>query len=146
MKSILELMNQSTSLSTYFNILNENMKKNTISTSAMVAIGAGAVALATSTYYFFGPLGKIHRKTAGGWMIKMKGEIIEKIEEAGMMTEETYQNIIDTVLASYIATGKVATPELQTFADNLKGQWKHILKTLPVQTKKAAKGIKKAKK
>lgn len=29
-----------------------------------MALGAGAVALATSYYYFFGPLGKMHRKRA----------------------------------------------------------------------------------
>jgi hypothetical protein len=108
--------------------------KNTphqVSKGAIAAFGAGAIALAVSTYYFFGPEGKIHRTKASGWMIKMKGEIIEKIEEAGEMTEEGYNKIVDSVLATYVTAGKIAKPELQTFADNLKKQWKHILKTLP---------------
>ncbi|MFA6602160.1 MAG: hypothetical protein WCT02_04900 [Candidatus Paceibacterota bacterium] len=120
------------------------MSKNSIKPSSIVALGAGAVALAASTYYFFGPMGKIHRKKAAGWMIKMKGEIIEKIEEAGEVSEEVYKGIVDTVLASYLATGKVATPELQAFADILKGQWKNIVKTLP-KNKHVKKAVKKAK-
>ncbi len=116
-------------------------KENKIGTGTLVALGAGAVAIAASSYYFFGPGGKIHRKKAGGWMIKMKGEIIEKIEEAGEMTEETYHKIVDTVLASYIALGKIPTPELLAFANVLKSQWKFIVKTLP----EARKGIRSVK-
>ena len=118
------------------------MKKKSTSTGTMVAIGAGAVALAASSYYFFGPLGNIHRKKAVGWMIKMKGEIIEKIQEGGEITENAYKSIVDSVVASYVAAGKVAKPELQTFADNLKSQWKNILKTLPEYTKEAKKARK----
>lgn len=97
----------------------------------LVALGAGAVALAASTYYFFGPEGKIHRKKAAGWMIKMKGEIIEKLADAEEVSESAYHNIVDSVLATYTATGKIAAPELKTFADGLKKQWKSILKALP---------------
>lgn len=123
------------------------MKKKTSSnsTSTLLALGAGAVALAASTYYFFGPEGKIHRKKAAGWMIKMKGEIIEKIEQAGEMSEAAYHSIVDSVLAGYVATGKVATPELQMYANQLKGQWKNILKTLPGKAKKAKSAVKKKK-
>ena len=114
------------------------MKKNTFSTQNLAALGAGAIALAISTYYFFGPFGKIHRKKAAGWMIKMKGEIIEKVEETGEITEEIYRNIVDSVLATYVAAGKIARPELTTFADNLKSQWKHMVKTFPTYAKKVS--------
>jgi hypothetical protein len=120
------------------------MKKNTLSTQNLAVLGAGAIAFAISTYYFFGPLGKIHRKKAAGWMIKMKGEIIEKIEEAEEVTEEIYRDIVDSVLASHVATGKIAQPELLTFANNLKNQWKHIVKTFPANAKKVLEPIKKA--
>lgn len=97
----------------------------------LVALGAGAVALAASTYYFFGPEGKIHRKKAAGWMVKMKGEIIEKLSDAEEVSEGVYHKIVDSVLATYAATGKIATPELQDFASGLKRQWKSIVKILP---------------
>jgi len=114
------------------------MKKNTISAPTIAVLGAGAVALAASTYYFFGPEGKIHRQRAAGWMVKMKGEIIEKISEAQEITENSYHEIVDSVLASYVQSGKVTGPELEKFAKNLKGQWKQILKKLPKKPKKAS--------
>ena len=117
------------------------MKKNNFSASKIIALGAGAAALAASTYYFFGPEGKIHRKKAVGWMIKMKGEIVERMEEAGEITETAYHSIVDSVLASYILAGKIAPTELETFAKNLKGQWKNIIKTLPSVSKKAVKKV-----
>lgn len=117
------------------------MKKSTFSTKNIAALGVGAIALAISSYYFFGPLGKIHRKKANGWMIKMKGEIIEKIEEAEEVTEEIYRDIVDSVLASYVATGKIAKPELLAFANDLKSQWKHIVKTFPAKLQANAKKV-----
>ena len=133
-------------------------KKESTSASTILALGAGAVALAASSYYFFGPKGKTNRHKAAGWMIKMKGEIIEKLEDAGEITEAAYHNIVDSVLASYATAGKIAEPELKMFADNLKGQWKNILATLKAhqgggKKKSAGKGkmrvakvVKKAKK
>ena len=112
------------------------MKKKEFSASKLMALGAGAAALAASTYYFFGPAGKIHRQKAAGWMIKMKGEIVERLEEAGEVSEAAYHNIVDSVLASYVTAGKVAPAELKAFADTLKGQWKHILKSVAAPKKK----------
>lgn len=91
-----------------------------ISTTKLVALGTGAIALAAGTYYFFGPEGKIHRKKAGGWMIKMKGEIIEKIEQAEEVIEKVYHGIVDAVLATYITAGKIDPALLQEYATGLK--------------------------
>lgn len=113
-------------------------KKNNLSAKTFVALGTSAVALAASSYYFFGPAGKIHRKKAVGWMIKIKGEIIEQIENAKEISEPIYHNIVDSVLATYVKNGKIEAPELAMFAKTLKGQWKSIVKTLP-----KPKGVKK---
>lgn len=114
-------------------------KNNNLSAKTIVALGTSAVALAASSYYFFGPAGKIHRKKAVGWMIKMKGEIIEQIQNAKEISEPIYHNIVDSVLATYVAGGKIAAPELELFAKSLKGQWKNIVKTLPKPKKAKAK-------
>ena len=98
------------------------MKKNNTSKTTLAILGAGAVALAASSYYFFGPEGKIHRKKALGWMIKMKGEVVEKLSEASDVSEDTYHKIVDSVLASYVGLNKVAKPELEEFADSLKNK------------------------
>lgn len=104
------------------------MTTKKISKTAIAAVGAGALALAASTYYLFGPLGKIHRKKASGWMLKMKGEIVEKLEDAGDVTEEKYHEIVDSIADSYANAGKIAAPELKTFSNELKSHWKNIVK------------------
>ncbi len=107
-----------------------------ISSGAILAIGAGVAALATTTYYFFGPKGDEHRKSLKGWMIKMKGEIIERIEDVKELTEPVYRDIVDSVVATYATTTKASKEELAAFADRLKGQWKEILAS--TQEKKKA--------
>lgn len=112
------------------------MPKKTFSTTKLIALGTSAIALAAGTYYFFGPEGKIHRKKAGGWMIKMKGEIIEKIEQAEEITEQAYHSIVDAVLATYITAGKIDPADLKAYAEGLKKQWKNIVKTAKGSTTK----------
>ena len=119
------------------------MKKNTkndgMSAGSVAAVGAGVVALAAASYYFFGPEGKKNRNSLKGWMIKMKGEIIEKMEGAEDLTEELYNKIVDTVAAKYVKAGKIGELELRMFSDMLKSQWKGITKAHAKST-----GVKKA--
>lgn len=108
------------------------MKKKTksdISAGSVAALGAGVAALAAASYYFFGPEGKKNRNSLKGWMIKMKGEIVEKMEGAGELTEDLYNKIVDAVAAKYVKAGKVGELELRMFSDMLKSQWKGIMKT-----------------
>jgi hypothetical protein len=119
------------------------MKKNTsakTSKGAIVAIGAGVAALAAASYYFFGPEGQKHRKMAKGWMLKMKAEVIEKIENAKEMTQSTYDTIVDTVAKKY-----AKNPEIGIMVDMLKKQWKGISGGTKKSVKKVAKkAVKKA--
>lgn len=128
------------------------MKKNTdndsLSAGKVAAVGASVVALAAASYYFFGPEGKKNRNSLKGWMIKMKGEIIEKMEGAEDLTEELYNKIVDTVSAKYVKAGKIGEMELRMFSDMLKSQWKGITKAHAKSsgTKTAAKKAAPAKK
>ncbi len=117
------------------------MKKNTttgVSKGKIVAIGAGVAALAAASYYFFGPQGKKNRATAKGWMIKMKGEIVDKMEDAKEVTQEVYDTIVDKVAAGYAKNAK-AHPELALYVDTLKKQWKGIAKSFAPKKKVAKK-------
>ena len=100
-----------------------------MSAGSVAAVGAGVVALAAASYYFFGPEGKKNRHSLKGWMIKMKGEVIEKMEDAKDLTEEVYNKIVDAVVAKYTKAGKVSEMELRMFSDMLKSQWKGIVKS-----------------
>ncbi len=112
-------------------------KKGNVSTGKMVAIGAGVAALAAASYYFFGPEGKKNQKKMKGWMIKMKGEIVEKMEGAKEVTEDAYHKIIDAVAAKYL---KGATAdEAKMYVDVLKKQWKGIASSFLPKKKATAK-------
>lgn len=104
-------------------------KKNEgTSTGTVVAVGAGVIALAAASYFFFGPEGKKNRNNLRGWMVKMKGEIIEKMEGAKEMTEAAYEKLVDAVAMKYAKTGKISEQEIRLFASVLKQQWKGIVK------------------
>lgn len=102
-------------------------KKAGISTGTVVGIGASLVALGAASYYFFGPEGKKHQDNFKGWMIKMKAEIIDKLEDAGDVTETVYHTIVDKVAAAYKKSKKVTPEEVAVYADLLKSQWKNIV-------------------
>ncbi len=106
----------------------QTKKNEGSSTGTVVAVGAGMVALAAASYFFFGPEGKKNRNSLKGWMVKMKGEIIEKMEGAEEMSEAAYEKIVDAVAAKYAKAGKVSEAEIRLFADVLKQQWKGIVK------------------
>lgn len=90
----------------------------------VIAITAGVAALAAAGYFFLGPDGKKNRKVARGWMIKMKGEVVEKMEKAKDVSEEAYENIVDQVAKTYVSTGGKA--EVEKLAKELKKHWKSI--------------------
>lgn len=106
-------------------------------TKAIVAAGAGVLAVAAASYYLFGPEAKKHQKKVKGWMIKAKGEIIEKLEDAKEMTEPVYHSIVDSVTAAYLTNGKIAREDIEAFTKNLKGQWKSIIKSANPKKAKA---------
>lgn len=102
--------------------------KKGMSTGAMIGIGAGVAAAAAASYFFFGPDGKKNRNKLQGWMIKMKGEIVEKMENAKDLTEGAYHAIVDSVASSYQKKG--VSPEMVTMlATSLKKQWKGFSKS-----------------
>ncbi len=119
----------------------DTKKKEGVSAGKVVAIGAGVAAMAAASYYFFGPSGKQNRKDLKGWMIKMKGEIVDKMEDAQDVTEAVYHKIVDTVAAGYLKGGKAGAAEVGAFVDLLKKQWKAISKTTASKVKTKAKKV-----
>lgn len=120
------------------------MKKDTkkilnMPTGTAAAIGAGMAALAAASYYFFGPDGKKNRTHLRGWMIKMKGEIVEKLEQAQEISEPLYRSIVDTAAAHYKKANKDNVAEIVAFAEMLKGQWKGIAQLFVPIKKSSAK-------
>jgi len=103
---------------------------NRMDTKEEVLIGAGLAALAAGAYFFLGPKGKKHQKEMKGWMVKMKGEVLEKLEEAKEVTEPIYNDIVDTVAKTNEVAGKIPQSEIRALAQDLKKQWRSLNRTL----------------
>jgi hypothetical protein len=91
-----------------------------------IMIGAGAAALAAGIYFFQTKQGKRNAKKLKGWMVRMKGEVLEKLEEAEEVTEPVYRGIVDTVANAEIVASKIPRSEILALATDLKRQWNMI--------------------
>ncbi len=114
-------------------------KKNTRSNvTKAVAIGAGVAALSAAAYLLFGPEGKKHRKDLKSWMVKMKADVMEKMEEAKELSEDTYHGIIDVVEAKYRSMKDVSQDALKEEVAELKKNWKNMKRDAGAKRKKLA--------
>lgn len=105
----------------------------------MVAVGAGIAALSAAAYVLFGPEGKKNRKAIRGWAIKMKGEVIEKLENAKEITEPVYHDIVNKVSEKYAKIKNVNPQELTKAAEDLRKQWKNMVRDAKPKKKVAKK-------
>ena len=116
-------------------------KQNTkgMSKGEMVGAGVTAGALVLAGYLMFGPDAKKNRKVVRGWAVKMKGEIIEKLEEAKDISEPIYDKIVDSVVAKYSKAKSVDPKEFTAIVADIKKHWKVVTKSVHSK-KKATKG------
>ncbi|MEN9405566.1 MAG: hypothetical protein RLY47_525 [Candidatus Parcubacteria bacterium] len=128
------------------------VQKKSSGAGVAVAVGASAAALGAAAYYLFGPQGKQHRVKAQGWMIKMKGEVIERLEDLKEVSEPVYNQVVEAVATKYAKESKTSKKDILALAADLKKGWRSIVastqskkkparKTKPVM-KKAAKKTK----
>jgi hypothetical protein len=103
-------------------------KTNKSKAVEIAVIGASLAGLAAAAYFFLGPKGKKHRHHAKVWAIKMKEEVVKKLEMAKEITEPIYQEIVDSVAKEYKRGKKASQPEIEVLAQDLKKHWKSISK------------------
>lgn len=112
------------------------------SVAALAFLGASLAGFAATAYFFFGPKGKKNQKHAKAWAIKMKGDVVEKLEMARDVSEPIYHEIIDSVAAEYEKNKKAGSKEIKELARDMKKHWKTISKSARNIKSNAAKGIK----
>jgi hypothetical protein len=113
--------------------------EETSDTLKYTAIGVSLASLAAGAYFFFGPKGKKHQKHAKAWVIKMKGDIVEKLESVKEVTEPIYNSIIDTVAENYKKKIKNSQDDIAEIVNDLKKQWKNLNKSVKSKSKTPAK-------
>ncbi len=122
-------------------------KKTTKSGSGaakLAVLGASLAGLAATAYFFLGPKGKRHQRHAKAWAIKMKGDVVEKLEMASDVSEPVYHEIIDSVAAEYKKGMKASHEEISALAQDLKKHWKTISKPAQSAKRDTVKGAGKA--
>ena len=123
-------------------------KKQSNNTGVTAGIGiALAAAAAAGAYFLYGSKdAKKNRKAIKGWVLKAKGEVIEKIEQVkGELTEENYNKIVDGVVAKYSKLKTTTEDEIQDLVKDMKGHWKNIKKHTTGAKTVVKKAIKKTK-
>ncbi len=106
------------------------MKKQSNSKVAekVLAAGVGVAALSVAAYLLFGPKGKQNRKNVRGWAVKMKGEMIEKFEQAKNITKPVYHSIVDEISAKYAKQKNVGRAELAETIADIRRHWETMSK------------------
>ncbi len=118
------------------------VKKQASSAGTIAVVGAGVLALSAAAYLLFGPEGKKNRKMIRGWSVKMKGEIIEKLESAKEITEPVYNDIVNKVSEKYAKLKNVDKEELIAVCADVRKQWKNMMKDAKPKKKVAKKKTK----
>lgn len=119
-------------------------KKSENNVGTGFALGVAAASAALAGYYLFGPKGKENRVKVKGWMIKAKGEVLEKIETLEHLTEDKYHTIVDSVLAKYEKLKSITEEETKKLKKELKSRYKQVEKDLQQAQKKVTKKTKTA--
>ncbi|MEK7575208.1 MAG: hypothetical protein AAB511_03190 [Patescibacteria group bacterium] len=101
-------------------------KKTSSNVAKVTAIGASLAGLAATAYFFLGPKGKKNQKHAKAWAIKMKGDVVEKLEKAREVSEPVYHEIVNSVASEYVKGLKSGKNEIEALAQDLKKHWKTI--------------------
>jgi len=97
----------------------------------ILGVGIGLAAItAIGAYFLSGEKGAKNRKRIYGWTLKMKGEILEKVESMRTIDRGTYLRIVDQVASRYAKMDTVTTSELQHLTVELKNAWAHVNKQL----------------
>ncbi|PIQ91477.1 MAG: hypothetical protein COV70_03540 [Parcubacteria group bacterium CG11_big_fil_rev_8_21_14_0_20_39_22] len=92
-------------------------------TTALAALGA---------YYLYGTKeGRQRRAKVRGWVLKMKGEVLEEIEKMKDLNEEAYNAVVDNVAKRYKAAKNVDNKELEKVSKDLKRHWKELKTKIP---------------
>jgi gamma-glutamylcyclotransferase (GGCT)/AIG2-like uncharacterized protein YtfP len=94
----------------------------------MVGASLGlAVAAAAGAYFLYGRNAKVRSKVKG-WVLKMKGEILERLEKLEDVNMDTYHDVVDQVGRRYQNLKDVNNQELRGVVTDLKSAWRHFVR------------------
>lgn len=102
--------------------------KKKMSRNAAIGVGMAALAAtAAGVYFLYGARGaKERREKIRGWMLRAKGEVLERMEHMKDVSKEAYHRAIDAVAEKYRGMKNVDAGELASMVSDLKRHWDNI--------------------
>jgi len=98
-------------------------------TGKIMGVGIGLAAIAAAgAYFLYGKKGSKNREKISGWALKLKGEVLEKLESMQTIDRAEYLRLVDKVAERYSKRGTVSVSELQHLTVELKNAWTYISK------------------
>jgi hypothetical protein len=98
--------------------------------SKLLGLGAVVASLAGAYFLYGTKEGAKSKKKIKGWMLKAKGEALEKLENMKNVSEEGYNLVLEQVMKKYSSLKNVDKKELESLVSDLKKHWKNIKKNL----------------
>ena len=93
----------------------------------MIGADARTAALAAAGACFqYGRKRPHHLQPIAGWALRLKGEVLEKMENASELDREIYDRLVDDAAARYARAGRVSASELKDLTADLKAAWTQI--------------------
>ncbi len=97
-------------------------------------------AAAAGAYFLYGKGGAERRRKAKSWMLKMKGDVLARLENMQKVDKAAYNRTVDEVSRRYKALKAVAPGELSSLVKEMKGHWRNIEKELAKAKKSGKRG------
>lgn len=114
-------------------------KDKSNSTSCLTwGAGLGAiVAGVAGAYFLYGAKeGAKRRKKIKSWTLKMKGDVMKRLEDVKEVNEDVYNKVVDEVGAKYEKIKSIDPEEVANLVIEMKRYWKHIQKDIKTTVKK----------
>ena len=109
-------------------------KTKSRSTGGNIGVGlvlaGAAVAAAAGAYYLYGPTGKKHQKQIKGWVFKVKGEVLERVERLKKIDKKKYYALVDGVSEKYKKLNHISANDVAKLGRELKEHWADIEKNI----------------
>lgn len=124
--------------------------KKTVNKSSNIGTKLGLAGLAVAgiagAYFLYGKDGAKNRKAIKTWTLRAKADVLEKLEKAKEVGQDTFESVVDEISAKYGTKMKdVSADDVAAFAKDLKKHWKDIKGALApkVVAKKVVKKVSK---
>lgn len=102
-----------------------------------LGLAAAALAAVAGSYYLYSKFDGKQKRKVQSWALRLKADVMDSLENMKDMSQDAYENVVDTVSAKYAKLKNVDTKELDLMGKDLKKHWKAIEKTVVARAKKA---------